>query len=86
MSKQVHARFYVSQSSRLSWWSDPKEQSLIDKFHLSGIKGEPFGRATPSASMEMVIANPEAAEVFKEALENNLEFDVVFTLREKSNE
>jgi len=44
---------------------------------LQPVQGEPFGSATPSGQLEMVIANPEAAAVFSEA-DLGQEFDVLF--------
>jgi hypothetical protein len=54
--------------------------------HLSPVRGEPFGKATPSGQIEMYVANPAALAVFQRALEAHVdgdpgEFDVVFTRR-----
>lgn len=78
MTDYVHARFRVSQYTRFPSWH--RDEPLMNKFALHGVQGEPFGSATPSASMEMVIANPEAAALFITALESGTELDVTFSL------
>jgi hypothetical protein len=42
---------------------------------LGAVAGEPFGSATPSGTIEMVIVNPEALALFREAALGQ-EFDV----------
>lgn len=76
----VHARFYVKQHTRFPNW---QESGLSDQFRLSGVQGEPFGPATPSASIDMVIQNKEAAQIFIEALETKRTIDVLFSLAEE---
>lgn len=55
------------------WGDTPKSVGRRVKF--SGVQGEPFGKATPSASLDMLILNPEASNQFE--LEG--EYEVVFT-------
>ena len=42
-------------------------EACVVKF--SGVRGEPFGKYTPSASAQMTILNPAAAAIFREAWE-----------------
>jgi len=78
---QVHARFHVHAHTRTSGYGYGGKD-IADQFKLYGVKGEPFGSATPNASMDMAILNPEAAMVFIEALESRREVDVYFSLAE----
>lgn len=80
MAERVHARFFVSRHTRYTFHGSPTPQG--DQFTLNGVRGEPFGSATPAASLEMTIHNPEAAQVFKEALETGRQLDVFFSLVE----
>ena len=77
----VHARFHVQSHTRSSGYGYSGEV-VADQFKLYGVKGEPFGSATPNASMDMTILNPEAAKVFIEAMECRKEVDVIFSLVE----
>ncbi|MGH2478513.1 MAG: hypothetical protein ACRDHW_02510 [Ktedonobacteraceae bacterium] len=45
---------------------------------LGAVQGEPFGSATPSGSLDMVIVNPAALKIFREA-KLGQEFDVLFS-------
>lgn len=78
MSQQVHARFHVSTHTRFPGWQS--EASMINRFALHGVQGEPFGSATPSASMEMVIVNPDAVAMFIQAFETKSDLDVFFSV------
>lgn len=75
----VHARFHVQSHTRISGYGYGGKD-IADQFKLYGVKGEPFGSATPNASMDMSILNPEAAKVFIEALETRRNVDVIFSL------
>ena len=85
----VHARFSLDEDTRVTCYqpsSDGKreyDQPVYKRVQgarikLSAVQGEPFGSASPSGSMEMVIANPVAAEMFKRA-ELGQEFDVIIS-------
>ena len=84
---QVLARFRLSEDARVPCSTTNKdgkwEQVNGLRVKLYPVTGEPFGSATPSGELTMVIANPEAAKLFKEA-ELGQEYDVLFTPAKKS--
>lgn len=82
---KVHARFHVQSHIRTSGYGYGGKDKA-DQFKLYGVKGEPFGSATPNASMDMSILNPEAAKMFATALETDREVDVFFSLVETKQE
>lgn len=61
MSK-VLAKFRLSQLDTPTW--APEGSASLQ---FQGVQGEPFGPATPSAYATMLIHNPAAAQVFKDA-------------------
>ncbi len=72
MAKQVQARFRLYNVLPAQAWSRPdpeKPEQFVGAalVTLYGVQGEPFGSATPSARVEMVIANAEAARMFIDA-------------------
>jgi hypothetical protein len=75
----VHARFRLAEDTRVNWNQRNEEGQWVmvpaARIKLGVVAGEPFGSATPSGSMEMVIVNPEALRIFREA-ELGQEFDV----------
>jgi hypothetical protein len=80
---QIHARFRLDEDARVKHYSKNKATGNWDlveaaRVKLGAVQGEPFGDATPSGSMEMVIANPEAVRLFREA-ELGQEYDVLFS-------
>jgi hypothetical protein len=83
MSDQIHARFSLGEDTRVKC-SRPKpdgkgwETAPAIRVKLFPVMGEPFGSATPGGELTMVIANPEAMKLFREA-EIGQEYDVVFT-------
>ena len=81
---QVHARFYLSEDARVSYWTNG---GYVDaaRFKFAAVKGEPFGPATPQGQIDMLIVNPEALALFRGA-DLGQEFDVVFSLVEKTKE
>lgn len=63
---QVLARFSLTEVTRIPYYSGQLVTTKeATKVRLAGVKGEPFGPATPSANLEMVIVNPDAAQVFQ---------------------
>jgi hypothetical protein len=82
---KVHARFHVQAHTRTSGYGYGGKD-VADQFKLYGVKGEPFGSATPNASMDMTILNPEAAKLFIEALETRRNVDVIFSLADPEQE
>ncbi len=85
---KIHARFWLVEdgrveSSRLVEGRWETTESIRVK--LYPVQGEPFGQATPSGQLEMVIANPEAAQLFRDAPIGQ-EFDAVFSLVEPAKE
>lgn len=86
---QVHARFRLGEDARVPCHQPKKdgtggwEQFEGLRVKLFPVTGEPFGSATPSGELTMVIANPEAAKIFKEA-ELGQEYDVIFSPVQKA--
>jgi len=79
----IRARFRLDQVSRSrAFYKEPgaeEAQSVEGAFvQLNGVQGEPFGSATPSAHLEMLIVNPAAAAVFFNA-HIGQEFDLVIS-------
>ncbi len=79
----IHARFRLDQVNRSrGFYKEPGAQEAKSGeaayVHLNGVQGEPFGSATPSAHLEMLIVNPAAAQVFFDARIGQ-EFDMVFS-------
>lgn len=74
----VHARFRLDEDKRV--YSYAGEGKHVPALHikLGAVQGEPFGSASPSGSMEITIANPDAAAMFKYA-ELGQEFDVIIS-------
>lgn len=69
----IHARFTLSETTRIRCHRqidktiNKWEQAEGVRVKLAPDIGEPFGSATPGGSVELVIANPEAAKVFHDA-------------------
>lgn len=86
---KIHARFWLAEDGRVKSSRRTAEGKWEDtesiRVKLYPVQGEPFGQATPSGSLEMVIANPEAAALFKNAPIGQ-EFDAVFSLVEPAKE
>lgn len=77
----VQAQFHMNEYTRLNSWSSGSVK--VTKVQLSGVQGEPFGSATPQASIGMLIANDEAAQFFQDAFENGQDVQCLFTVVEK---
>lgn len=77
---RVHARFKLYEDARAQAYSGGGYVPA-QRVKLSAVQGEPFGTATPQGTIDMLIANPDAAKVFREA-PLGAEFDVVFSLVE----
>lgn len=75
---EVHARFRLYEDARASAYNGNGYVSAA-RVKLSAVQGEPFGTATPQGSIEMLIADPEAVALFRDAALGQ-EFDVVFSL------
>ena len=78
---KIHAKFRLYETARVeaSGRVDGKwKQIEMLRVKLSPVQGEPFGSATPFGSIEMIIANSEAAGVFDNAPIGQ-EFDVLFS-------
>lgn len=41
--------------------------ALVTQLKLTAVQGEPFGSATPSGNVDMLIKNPAAAALFRDA-------------------
>ena len=80
---QIHARFKLGEDARVPCHQPKKDGNGWEQVNglrvkLYPVTGEPFGSATPSGELTMVIANPEAIKVFAKA-ELGQEYDVIFT-------
>lgn len=78
MAQQVQARFRVVSHTRFPGWNN--KEVMLDEFRFQAVQGEPFGPATPSAELRMVVANPDAAAVFIQAFETRYDLDVFFSI------
>lgn len=74
---KIHARFYLTEDARVSFWTNGGYQDAA-RFKLAAVKGEPFGPATPQGTIDMLIVNPDALKVFRDAALGQ-EFDVIFS-------
>ncbi len=81
---QVHARFKLYEDARAQAYSAGGYVPAA-RVKLSAVQGEPFGTAMPQGTIDMLIANPEAVQVFRDA-PMGAEFDVVFLLVEPVKE
>lgn len=89
---RIHARFSLYETARIRCHAPDPQNPRGQWKNVEGVRvklspaaGEPFGSATPSGSLEMVIASPEAAQVFNDAA-IGAEFDAVLTLVESNPE
>lgn len=68
---QIHARFCLTEDTRVTHYtytgSGKSEAVEAARVKLSAVQGEPFGSASPSGLLDMVIVNPEALKIFREA-------------------
>ncbi len=85
---QIQARFCLGEVTRCKMYAPnpegkDKQWVMVEgvRVKLSPVTGEPFGSATPGGSLEMVIANQEAANAFLNAPLGQ-EYDMLFTPRE----
>lgn len=62
----VHARFRLTEDSRTSYWHNGEYKEAA-KVKLAAVQGEPFGPATPQGTVEMLLVNPDAVKVFRDA-------------------
>jgi hypothetical protein len=83
MSK-VHARFRLYKDARAQYWHDG-DYKPASEVELAAVQGPPFGPATPQGQIKMLIANPEALQVFRDAPLGQ-EYDVVFTPVKKAED
>ncbi len=78
---KIHARFRLGETVRCRMYTleDGKYVPVEGvRVKLSPVQGEPFGSATPGGSLEMVIANPVAAQEFLDAPLDQ-EYDAYFS-------
>lgn len=81
---RVQARFRLDKVDRARGFyketgSTTETQSVESAYvHLNAVQGEPFGAATPSGHLEMLIVNPSASRMFFDARIGQ-EFDVFFS-------
>ncbi len=75
---KVHARFSLIEDTRASYWITGSDNNQAARIKMMAVKGEPFGPATPSGTIEMLIVNPDAIEVFR-TVPLGTEFDVIIS-------
>lgn len=73
----IHARFRLVEDSRVKFWNGGQNHNAAH-VKMAAVQGEPFGPATPSGTIDMLIVNPDAVKVFR-AAHLDQEFDVVIT-------
>lgn len=73
----VLARFQLAEVTRIPFWTGGQKAEAT-RIKLGAVQGEPFGPATPQGSIEAVIVNPEAAQVFLDAPIGQ-EFNILIT-------
>lgn len=73
----VKMKFSLQQVIRMPYSSNGETREATN-ITLSPVKGDPFGPATPSGTLNAVIVNPDAAKVFNEAPINQ-EFDITLS-------
>jgi hypothetical protein len=66
----VLCKFRVSEKTEFEYW----EKGSAYRIKMVGVKGEPFGSATPVANLEMVIVAKEAADEFVVGVEYQVRF------------
>lgn len=74
LTETARIRSYTQSTDGDSKWI-PSEAARV---RLSPVQGEPFGPATPSGNIEMVIVNTAASQIFLDAPIGQ-EFDVLMT-------
>jgi len=80
----IQGRFRLNECTRIKMYAPPKEgngqwESVEGiRVKLLPVGKEPWGSATPSGDLEMVIANPIACQVFLEA-PIHTEFNALFS-------
>jgi hypothetical protein len=86
----IQARFVLSETTRIHCHrqiEEGRKWELVEgcRVKLAPTIGEPFGSATPGGSIEMVIANPDAAAIFQTAPIGQ-EFDFLITPVQESSQ
>ncbi|HEX2614007.1 MAG TPA: hypothetical protein VHL10_00820 [Nitrososphaera sp.] len=62
----VQARFFLQEVRRIPYYTSGGNTEATN-IKLVPVQGEPFGPATPQGTIEMLIVNPVAAQVFLDA-------------------
>jgi hypothetical protein len=81
---RIHARFRLDQVNRAqSYYKEPgstEPAKAIESAYvlLGAVQGEPFGAATPTGRIDMLIVNPAASRMFFDSPIGQ-QFDVFFS-------
>jgi hypothetical protein len=76
----VRARFFLQEVRRV-----PYGNTEATNITLAPVQGEPFGPATPQGTIQMLIVNPAAAQVFLNAPINR-QFDILVSPVEETSQ
>ena len=71
----IRGKFKVIEKAELCTWFNCGD--IPHRIKLAPVMGEPFGNATPSGNIEMVIVNNDAAKQFKVGKEYFVDFTPV---------
>jgi hypothetical protein len=81
---QVQARFFLQEVRRIPYYTSGKgDHTEAVNIKLVPVQGEPFGPATPQGTIEMLIVNPGAAQMFLDAPILQ-QFDILISPAQKS--
>lgn len=61
---KILAKFSLHSIAQQRHWSEPGYATQVS---FSAVQGEPFGSATPTGSIQMLIVNPDAQKFFADA-------------------
>lgn len=82
----VRARFFLQEVKRVSYYTTNSQgNSEATNITLAPVQGEPFGPATPQGTIQMLIVNPAAAQVFLNAPINR-QFDILVSPVEETSQ
>lgn len=73
----LQAQMFLVEVGRVQHYSDEKQATRVK---LTGVQGEPFGLATPQASMDMLIVNRAAQRLLHDlpiGQKLNIYFEIV---------
>jgi hypothetical protein len=76
---QVSARFFLQEVKRIPYHTTNNQgNNEATNVTLAPVQGEPFGPATPQGTIQMLIVNADAAQVFLNTPINQ-QFDILIS-------